>query len=222
MYTYAEKVSEFAMRLLCAPKFSSIAVAVLLLLLLHSLGMRAQIATDPPPPIPQQPPEASYMGAADPRAVIIDGNTRFTILPPQLIRMEWAADGRFEDRPSFVFLNRRMPVSSFTAKHHGRTLTIETSALLLQYTPQADGRFTPTNLSISLTDFHPSTRPNITWHPGQADTDDLQGTTRTLDGARGDKIGEPIEPGLLSREGWSLLDDSARPLFDSDDFTFAN
>ena len=33
--------------------------------------------------------------------------------------------------------------------------------------------------------------------------------------------GEPIEPGLVSRSGWALVDDSTRPLFDSADFRFA-
>ena len=40
---------------------------------------------------------------ADPKAVVIFGNARFTVLTPQLIRMEWAADGKFEDHASFVF-----------------------------------------------------------------------------------------------------------------------
>ncbi len=29
-----------------------------------------------------------------------------------------------------------------------------------------------------------------------------------------------LEPGLISRDGWTLVDDSARPLFDSADFSF--
>jgi len=41
------------------------------------------------------------------------GKARFTVLAPELIRMEWAADGRFEDHASFVFLNRRLPVPPF-------------------------------------------------------------------------------------------------------------
>jgi alpha-glucosidase len=53
------------------------------------------------------------------------------------------------------------------------------------------------------------------------DTANLQGTTRTLDGALGDKTKEPIGEGLISRDGWTVVDDSSRPLFDSDNFTFA-
>ena len=53
-----------------------------------------------------------------------------------------------------------------------------------------------------------------------ADSENLQGTTRTLDTARGSKTEEPIGQGLVSRAGWVLVDDSTRPLFDSADFRF--
>ena len=51
---------------------------------------------------------------ADPKAVVTVGHARFTVLTPQLIRMEWSADGKFEDHASFVFINRRLPVPKFT------------------------------------------------------------------------------------------------------------
>ncbi len=162
----------------------------------------------------------TYSAIADPRAVVLSGHARFTVLTPQLIRMEWATDGHFEDHPSMVFLNRRLAVPEFKATHKGKNLTIETSALHLRYTPNGDGKFSRPNLTITLTDFRTGGVP-VVWYPGLVDTGNLQGTARTLDGARGDKIMEPIEPGLLSRNGWTLVDDSARPLFDSDDFTFA-
>ena len=50
---------------------------------------------------------------ADPKALVTLGHARFTVLTPELIRMEWAADGKFEDHASFVFLNRRLPVPKF-------------------------------------------------------------------------------------------------------------
>jgi alpha-glucosidase len=169
---------------------------------------------------------------ADPKAVVTVGNARFTVLTPELIRMEWAADGKFEDHASFVFLNRRLPVPKFEVTMTGGTgapvnqlrhgLTIKTSAITLQYSPIAvtesgpEGRFTADNLSIRLTvDGKP-----VTWHPGLADPENLQGTTRTLDGAFGGKTQEPMDPGLVSRSGWALVDDSTRPLFDSADFSF--
>ena len=159
--------------------------------------------------------------AADPRATIVVGKARFTVLTPELIRMEWAADGKFEDHASFVFINRRLPVPKFDATELGagsaQAVTIKTKSLTLHYSASGDGRFTPDNLSVELTiDGEP-----VTWHPGMTDPRNLQGTTRTLDGARGSKTREPIEQGLVSRSGWALVDDSTRPLFDSADFRFA-
>ena len=167
-------------------------------------------------------PEASYSPVANPKAVVTSGHARFTVLTPQLIRMEWSADGKFEDHASLVFLNRRLLVPKFTSliENAGRNelLQIKTSDLQVSYSVStgSDGKFTPDNLTITLTlDGKP-----VTWHPGAPDTGNLQGTTRTLDGALGDKTKEPIGEGLISRDGWTLVDDSARPLFDSDNFTF--
>jgi alpha-glucosidase (family GH31 glycosyl hydrolase) len=161
---------------------------------------------------------------ADPKAVVTFGNARFTVLTPELIRMEWAADGKFEDHASFVFLNRRLPVPEFErndpAMNASGLLTIFTSALTLTYDPvfaqTGDGRFTADSLSIKFK----VDGKEVIWHPGLADPQNLQGTTRTLDGALGSKTQEPIEPGLVSRSGWALVDDSTRPLFDSADFSF--
>lgn len=180
--------------------------------LLHAFRLHAQTAT--------APPEASYNAVADPAAVVVVGHARFTVLTPQLIRMEWAADGRFEDHASFVFLNRRLPVPRFTHRREGQQLTLETAALRLTYNAAAqnDGRFTAEDLSVAFT----LDGKQIVWHPGMKDQGNLQGTTRTLDRARGSRTVEPIGPGLVSRDGWTVVDDSTRPLFDNDDFTFAH
>ena len=52
---------------------------------------------------------------ADPRSVVTEGNARFTILTPELIRMEWSDQRQFEDRASLVFINRRLEPPHFTA-----------------------------------------------------------------------------------------------------------
>jgi alpha-glucosidase len=167
-------------------------------------------------------PESSYDPVADPRAVVILGHARFTVLTPQMIRMEWAADGKFEDHPSLLFLNRRLPVPQFDSKMEeiggSKQLMIKTDKLNLRYKPPSntDGKFTAESLIITFA----LNGKQTTWRPGQADTGNLMGTTRTLDGARGDKTKEPIQPGLISRDGWTVVEDSTRPLFDSADFGF--
>jgi len=167
-------------------------------------------------------PEAANDPAADPKAMVIMGHARFTVLTSQLIRMEWAADGHFEDHASFVFLNRKLPVPRFEHTIEDNKLTIHTAALTLIYTPNTgekskkDGRFTPENLTVNLS----MGDKLVVWRPGMVDEQNLMGTTRTLDGAEGEKTREPIEQGLVSRSGWAVVDDSSRPLFDSADFSF--
>jgi alpha-glucosidase len=210
-------------------------LAALSLTIAITLGTAAQtVPHDSQPPAkpnasaPTSTPPAHRLPAgdvtdpiADPKAVVTVGNARFTVLTPELIRMEWAADGKFEDHASFVFLNRRLPVPKFESDNEAtgpdKSLTIETDALILSYKPSGDGRFTDANLSVTLKNV--DGKP-VTWHPGDQDPGNLQGTTRTLDGARGSDTKEPIGEGLISRSGWALVDDSTRPLFDSADFTF--
>src|SRR5690348_9703624 len=127
---------------------------------------------------------------ADPKAVVLFGHARFTVLTPQLIRMEWSGSNQFEDHASFVFINRRLPAPKFghsvMGMNGGRQLTIRTSALELTYylagPPESDTKgFTPENLSIKLT----VDGKQVTWHPGMPNAENLLGTTRTLDGAYG-------------------------------------
>ena len=111
---------------------------------------------------------------ADPKAVVTLGNARFTVLTPQLIRMEWSADGKFEDHSSFVFLNRRMPVPKFesevTKGGGNQVLSLKTDALTLTYTPSGDGHFTADTLSIEIT----VDGKQVIWHPGDTDPKTLK------------------------------------------------
>ena len=159
-------------------------ILMLLLAILAFASIRpleAQTAV-PAPPVPGR-----YTPAADPKAVIVDGNARFTILTPRLVRMEWAADGKFEDHASLVFLNRRLPVPKFEVSgrrdSNSGPLTITTGALEIRYHPAAGdpGKFTPDNLDITFM----LNGKQVSWHPGDADSGNLMGTTRTLDGALG-------------------------------------
>ncbi|HWG18960.1 MAG TPA: TIM-barrel domain-containing protein [Terracidiphilus sp.] len=194
-------------------------------LLTHAASPLTSTASDPAVTAPA-PETADLVNdpVADPHAVVVLGHARFTVLTSQLIRMEWAADGHFEDHASFVFLNRHLPVPHFehVLSDDKSRLTIKTNAITLVYMPNPpgkanqDGRFTPENLIINL-----SVGDKLTvWRPGMVDDQNLLGTTRTLDGAIGDQTREPMEQGLVSRSGWAVVDDSSRPLFDSADFSF--
>ena len=154
---------------------------------------------------------------ADPKAVVTAGAARFTVLTPQLIRMEWAEDGKFEDHASLVFINRRLPVPQFKtvnlAAGGGGLVTLDTGKLSLSYR-QNSGQFTADNLQVSF-DLNGN---KVTWHPGMPETGNLGGTLRTLDGVKGSA---PLGQGLVSRDGWVVIDDTDRPLFDNSDWPWA-
>ena len=150
---------------------------------------------------------------ADPAAVVVVGQARFTVLTPRLVRLEWAADGRFEDRASLVFVNRRLPVPTYSVRQSEGWTVIDTGQLQVRYRPQRRA-FTRENLAVELV----VAGRHVTWHPGLEDTGNLRGTARTLDGVKG---ATSLEPGLLSRDGWVVVDDSARPLFDGSDWPWA-
>ena len=147
---------------------------------------------------------------ADPRAVVTEGNARFTILTPELIRMEWNEAGSFEDRASLVFVNRRLDPPIFSTRRDSGWLVIKTARLSLEYSP--DGKpFSSTNLRVKFS----LNGEEVQWQPGMEDRGNLGGTIRTLDGVRGET---KLEPGILSRDGWVLVDDTERPLFDGSDW----
>ncbi|PYQ35756.1 MAG: alpha-glucosidase [Acidobacteria bacterium] len=150
--------------------------------------------------------EQMWDAVADAKAVVIEGSARFTVLTPRLIRMEWAVDAHFEDHASLVFVNRRLPVPTYTTAHEEGWLVLRTAQITLRYKPSAE--FTNDNL-LAQFDLNGQT---VTWTPGMDDKGNLQGTIRTLDGVKGST---PLGAGLISRDGWVVVDDSQSPLFDN-------
>lgn len=140
---------------------------------------------------------------ADSSAEVVAGNARFTVLTSRLVRMEWSEDGTFEDNATLTFVNRRLPVPEFKVSRSKSKIVIRTSDLTLTYKP--DGKFTAENLKVEFL----LGGKKVLWTPGMEDDQNLMGTTRTLDGCDGDKLGkEPMEQGIVSRSGWSIVDDS--------------
>ncbi|WP_395728239.1 TIM-barrel domain-containing protein [Nakamurella sp.] len=144
---------------------------------------------------------------ADPGAVVRGEKYRITVLTDGLLRLEYADDGAFEDRASEFALHREQPVPPFVVRDAGHALEIVTDRLHLIYDR---GPFTTSGLSVQV-------RGNISsyhsvWRYGEP-VGDLGGTARTLDLADG-RI--PLEPGVASRLGFSVIDDSRSLLLDAD------
>lgn len=146
---------------------------------------------------------------AKPLSIISGSKYRFTVLTDGLLRYEWSPDGRFEDRPSVFATNRDFPQPDFRVKETPRELEIITKRFHLSY-DKTD--FTPSGLSAIIKGFfwdHASV-----WRYGE-DCENLGGTARTLDGVDGRC---PLGPGVISRKGYTTIDDAASMLFGEDGF----
>ena len=144
---------------------------------------------------------------ADPGAVVTCGNARFTVLTPELLRIEYSPSGRFEDNATFTVINRRLSVPQFSTSDDGTYLYISTGSLNLKYRKGTDPRTvpaSPANLTVSINNGGVST----VWYPGKPDPLNLRGTCRTLDGLTDSSRRSELEHGLVSRSGWAVVDDS--------------
>ncbi|MGK5683495.1 TIM-barrel domain-containing protein [Actinoplanes sp. URMC 104] len=150
---------------------------------------------------------------ADPAAVVAGDRYRITVLTDGLVRLEYSEDGVFEDRASTFALNRRLPVPGFRVLDTGGHLEIVTARFRLTYDR---GPFTTSGLSLAVrggvTTYH------SVWRFGQ-EPQTLGGTARTLDNADG---AIPLAPGVVSRDGYAVLDDSRSLLFDDDGWVAAD
>ncbi len=167
--------------------------------------------------------------AARDGAVINDGPARFEVLSPTLIRLEYAADGDFEDAPTLTAVRRGAPRTDVTTRRTHGTRVIRTPRAVLRYR-LGSGPFGPHNLSLSLevggkrrtvapafggaSVARADAPPPIVTPPQPGDPaarahGNLGGWYRGLDGQSGPV---PLHDGILSRDGWYLLDDTISPL----------
>lgn len=144
---------------------------------------------------------------ANRKAIVQGDKYRFTVLTPQLIRLEYDEAGIFEDRATQVVLNRNFPVPEFRVVEKPDSLEIITSKLYLVYDKK---RFSKNGLSIDVNGNVSNWKSK--WHFGESFVN-LKGTARTLDEADG---AVALEDGILSHNGFSVLDDSKSLIIDED------
>ena len=73
-------------------------------------------------------------------AMVVSGNARFTVLTPEMIRIEYSSTGQFEDRATFTVVNRNLDLVPFTTVDDGTYLYITTDRLKLKYRKGYDPR----------------------------------------------------------------------------------
>ena len=144
-----------------------------------------------------------------------DANVRIDLISDGAVRLEYTPDGSFIDNKSFVAVERSYPEVNHKSTDKGGWFTVSTKDMELRYKKNS-GRFTKDNLKVK------SLLPGekFTWKPGDV-AENLKGTSTGLDLLVGDvKDGKHLvlEDGVLTRNGWTLIDDSNNYIFDGSDF----
>ena len=131
--------------------------------------------------------------------IIEGGKYRITMLTDGLVRLEYSEEGVFEDRATQMVFHRDFPETKYRVVRKEDGIEIHTDRIHLIYDEK---EFSANGLSIqvkgNLSAYH------SIWHYGSG-ISDLGGTARTLDEADG---AVPLDHGVISRTGYSLLDDS--------------
>jgi len=106
--------------------------------------------------------------SAAPSRTVLDGPARFEVLTPTLVRMEYAADGHFEDGATFNVVDRDLPVPKFHTSKDNGWLMITTDRLTLRYR-EGSGPFSATNTAVTVSVAGQPVTGHPTWPapPGQ-------------------------------------------------------
>lgn len=141
--------------------------------------------------------------------VIVVDKVRFTVITPECIRIESAgADGKFVDQRSLFAVNRKARFIDYRLIQKAQETTIDTGIIQLTYKP--DGK-SPGETNLSATIQKGAIHAN--WKPGSPNPGNLGGAIATLDNVDG---AVDLGQGIISRDGWYLLDDSHSNLLTTD------
>ncbi len=139
-------------------------------------------------------------------SVLVRGNARFTVIGEGLMRMEYAEDGRFVDEKTLFAEERTYDGAPFDVSDDGAVLTIRTARIVLTYNYAQNEGFTEKTLQADI--LENGKRCDV-WFAGKKSHGNLGGTLPTLDNIGGYA---QVKEGVVSRDGWYLLNDTGTPL----------
>lgn len=136
---------------------------------------------------------------------LVFGNNRLTLITPTLFRLEYALDGKFVDAPTYFAYDRSHLLRDFEVTElGGDNYEIRTSRLRIVY--EADGF--PFGLH-NFAAYYKLNGKERKFTNRCIFRNNLGGAVETLD-----RVTEavPLDDGLLSRDGWYLIDDEGSDL----------
>ncbi len=136
-------------------------------------------------------------------ATIRNSTYRFSVLSERLIRLEYSADGMFNNYETAIVKNRRFDLPEFSMQEDEGILTIETSYFSLSYIKNA----TFSSRSLQVRDEN----RKVIWYYGQKEVRNFHSCAMSLDNIT--KL-PPLEKGIFSYDGVATIDDSKTLRFD--------
>ena len=171
---------------------------------------------------------------ANPAAIVHAGNARFTVLTSRLIRLEWSATKTFQDAATWVAIQRNHSVPSFKTSSNATHTVIATPYVTVEYLTASTSTFNSSNVRVTATyttvapSTGRSTAHSVTWRAINKEevAGNLYGTFRTLDGDSTDESNQlecatdgrsdqHCTYGVVSRNGYAVIDDTHTPAFDN-------
>ena len=143
---------------------------------------------------------------ADEDAVIHAGNYRITVLTSKCLRIEYSESRHFKDAPTLSFTVRNQPVPHHSQVVSGNSLSLDTDFLKLVI-KDTKKPASAENMSVRSEQLY------IKWRFGDKEENNLKGTARTLDVQEGEVV---LGKGLVSTDGYSVIDDSNTPFINED------
>jgi hypothetical protein len=128
---------------------------------------------------------------------VIIGNSRFTFITDQLVRMEYAQNGHFLDDPTLFAIDRSTECKDVKVEEKSKDhYVLSTPVMRIEY--YADGfPFGQTNLHVYFKNGEEAKEKH--WYIASRQSKNLLGALTTLD-----EVDGPVDrqEGLLSRDGW--------------------
>lgn len=151
---------------------------------------------------------SEYSSKSKEQNIVKGEKYRFSFITNKLIRFEYSKNGNFEDRPTQTILNRDLGEVNFDILEDDHKLELITDYIHLRYIKNEP--FSASSLYIDVK--YNFSAYNNRWYYGEK-IDTLKGTIRTLDEING---ATPLEEGINSKNGFSVLDDSDSFLLDQE------
>ncbi len=151
--------------------------------------------------------EVDYTKAKSDKKAIIQGNTfRISVISERIVRLEYSAEGKFNDRPTQLVRKRNIGLPDFSVRQDNNILEVLTKYFILNYVkerPYNGPKVDPMrNLKITLRSRDRDRSKD--WYVGHPEARNMLGNIISVDFP----IAKELQKGLYSLDGFASIDDS--------------